>query len=1303
MTIDETAGRARQLLSEKEEYIGWRTITLLDLMMQKLAIDQDGTVAAGKESEALAFILRSISFKILSGIPKDHLGKVSDVLQYLNARFGDNNVQDLALGYRKTRMIGIYPQAFISRLDAARSKVIQAGGKISIEGQLDIIFENIHQEFYGEWIRKERLGLPSIVNQSTIEALLVSLKKYYDATPPVLRAKYDNHQNNFKANSAEHKPGGRNFKRLKCTFCGKLGHSEEKCWNAHPELLPEEFKKKDSPDDNTGNKQDADAYFDSCANKHFFKDAPADLKPTNAVVYTADGTPNPITQYGKIKLGQIYVDRVFHQPKFQKNLVSGIELMKEGFKITMEDDKLRVEREGKTYATGHYDAKEDLIKMDEVKLTAAPAILTGNRFSVLQDETTEAELLNQRMKNITRGNPTERKPLDLIELDIQGPFRLRAHDGSRSNLKLIDKASGYVKMELIESKSANNMKTIFERYHKRMERQCGVTIKRVRTDADPSFYGEFLEYTESCGIIKEKTPPYIHHLPSSVERANQTITSLARVSLESSKLPSSFYGFAMEHSVYVYNRTIGSKGKSPFELIYGKEPKDELVPFGTIGYAFIPLELRKDGKLSNRRFKVRMLTFGKDDNSEETFGWQVLAELTGDRFYSNDVIWKYDHPRRPLKSSDTQSVDLFVLEDVDFDKSEAVAPQLMEDSGSAYLPQDDEEMPDSTAPTGTQTASSDDDDFDVSQEDQEIMEELDAKYGDTIFKGLMSKYEEIFHDDQAFAAVTSGNKLIVAYVAMHASMADGNVPKTFKDAVSGPNAKEWKLAMDKEMSALKVNGTWTLQKIQSGKKAIKCKWVYAIKYHSNGSILKYKARLVAKGFTQKEGIDYDEIFSPVSKISSWRILIALAAANGWKLFQDDVPSAFLKGILKEEIIMDQPEGYEEGENLKCRLMKTIYGLKQSAREWNQVLTEYLKSLGFKQVLSEPCLFVRKRGGKFIYCVIWVDDILTTGNDDIAEFRKTLQSHFKMDEGSELNWCLGLHVTKDPESGDIFIDQDKYIKDKMEEFKDFIKPGGSSNPLPSNYKEMLEEAKSSEACPNFPYAPMLGSLMYAMLCTRPDICTAVSFLSRYTKTPSKIHCQLLQHVFRYASTNPYRIRYKFGSNLILQGWVDAAYANNNLCKSTGGYIFTLGSGPISWTTNKQSVIALSSSEAEYMAATPAGQECLWLRAILKEMEIPQECTVLHEDNQAVIHLSKEPKINKRTKHIDVRYHWIREKIAAGAFTLKYCPTKSQCADMMTKIPPGPQFHKLVKDIGMTLPKLLTAKEGLDRFQPKRVLE
>ena len=587
-------------------------------------------------------------------------------------------------------------------------------------------------------------------------------------------------------------------------------------------------------------------------------------------------------------------------------------------------------------------------------------------------------------------------------------------------------------------------------------------------------------------------------------------------------------------------------------------------------------------------------------------------------------------------------------------------------------------------------------DYEIPAEEQAIMDDLDRRhFSNEQNQALLARYSDLFLDDDKFEKAHDIHQMMSIFYAMHVASADAHVPKTFKEAMASEQKSQWKKAMDTEIAALKRNSTWKLEH-RAGRKAIKCKWVYVIKYDADGSIIKYKARLVAKGFTQQQGIDYNEIFSPVSKIATWRILIAIAAAKGWDLFQDDVPSAFLKGSLKEVIYMEQPEGYQEG-SMVCRLIKTLYGLKQSAREWNEVITNYLISQGFSQVISEPCLFTRKRNGKFIFTVIWVDDILSTGDDDVETFRKNMQNHFGMDEGSSLTWCLGLHVAKDPVTSHITMDQDKYIKDKCKEFSQFIQRGGSSTPLPSNYMEKLREAEdpNTPTDRNFPYAPMLGSIMFAMICTRPDLSTAVSFLSRHVKNPKKIHCQLMQHVFRYARDNPYRIQYNYQAPLVLKGYVDAAFATDADCKSTGGYIFTLGSGPIAWATNKQSIVALSSSEAEYIAVTPAGQECIWLSQIFNSLSFPQGCVTIFEDNDAVLKLSKEPKINKRTKHISVRFHWIREKISNGIFKLTYLNTKSQLADIMTKVPPGPQFHKLVHQMGMTLPSkgMYPAKEGV----------
>ena len=1297
-----TTESTRQILSTKSEYIGWKRMTMLDLLEAGyIATSKSTQIITGQsEEKAVHRILKTVSLKLQNSIPMDCSDTVARLISHLDSKFASESKFELHSRYISIKMVGIRPTEFITNLDIARTAIIHANGSISPNEQLGVIFSNCHQAFYSTWIRDQRIMYKdSIITQDIIQEVTKSMKEFFEYSPDDLKNGYEGRK--FSANSAT-------VNRPICSHCHKAGHLEETCYILHPALKPpyrrryQEGTNERKKPASTSQIKEVEAYFDSCANKHFFKDQPANTIPVNATVLTADGSPCQIQSKGRIKLGDIWIDNVFHTPAFTKNLVSGIELLKNGYEIKMKNMGMTVAKDGEIKATASYDPQTDLLKMNNVILSAnatSSNIPPINRYSLLENP--EPILANQRAKDIQRNKKTILYPLEIVELDIQGPFKLKAEDGTKMNLKMVDKNTGYVKVDFLKSKSAASITESFQRFHVRSERQSGAILKRVRTDGDGAFYKDFLAYTESMGIIKELTPPYVHHLPAQVERMHQTLTHQALICLTDSKLPPSFYHHAIDYSAFVYNHTfIREDGKTPFELLFKKpSKKDMIVPFGLTGWAFLPLETRNMGKLQARRSKVRMLGFGQDFESEETHGYKVRAESDGHIFFTSDVKWDSNHPMRPLENQNYESPDetIFEVEDNVTDSDE-YSPSTIHDDGTTLTPSPrTPQTYQSTQAPSTETSQSlyqPSNDENINYEIEALsadIQEISDRYKDTIFQGLAATYQDLYKGNEP----KDIHQLMSIFYAFHASSSDISIPKTYDEAITHPHCKLWKAAMDKELASISNNKTWTLTALPKGKKQIKNKWVFTLKYDSSGNITKYKARLVAKGFTQKAGIDYTETFSPVSKIASWRILIAIAASKGWKIFQDDVPSAFLKGHLQEEIYMEQPPGYHIGEkSIVCKLDKTLYGLKQSAREFNKVATSFLTSQGFTQLGSEPCLFSREVNQKFIYCVIWVDDILTTGNDDLGIFRRELQKFFNMEPGSELTWCLGLHVQCDPLTRDIYLDQDRYIQDKFNEFDKYIGPGGSKTPLPSNYKELIKEAGNT-TLPSFPYAPMLGSLMYAMLSTRPDICTAISFLSRFMKNPKRIHCQLLQHVYRYVKANPYRICYKFDAPLILTGWVDAAFANNEDCKSTGGYVFSLGSGPISWSSNKQPVTSLSSSEAEYMAVTPAGQECIWLRNVLNELNIPQNSVILYEDNQAAIQLSTQPKVNKRTKHIDIRYHWIREKIEEGLFKLSYCPTKSQIADIMTKIPSSPLFHHLVSLMGMRLPNstVFPVKEGV----------
>jgi hypothetical protein len=294
----------------------------------------------------------------------------------------------------------------------------------------------------------------------------------------------------------------------------------------------------------------------------------------------------------------------------------------------------------------------------------------------------------------------------------------------------------------------------------------------------------------------------------------------------------------------------------------------------------------------------------------------------------------------------------------------------------------------------------------------------------------------------------------------------------------------------------------------------------------------------------------------------------------------------------------------------------------------------------------------------------------------------MQSRFNMKvEDNFLEHYLGCHFER-LEDGSYTINQTQYLERKMNEFKAFIPIGLRSSPLPSNYEHLLELATKERILSKkeFPYREMVGSLMYAMVSTRPDLAQALSVVSRFLSCPTKIHCDLISHIYMYVKgTLDFKLHYSAKSKLILSGYVDAAYGNNKKGTSTTGFCFMLGNGLISWFSKGQDTVALSAAEAEYIAATEAAKEAIWLRTLLSELGFNQEVTTLFEDNQACILLSKNPQLHSRTKHIQIRYHFIREKVLSKELILKYVSTKYQWADMFTKCLPGYKLRA-------TLPKL-----------------
>ena len=522
-------------------------------------------------------------------------------------------------------------------------------------------------------------------------------------------------------------------------------------------------------------------------------------------------------------------------------------------------------------------------------------------------------------------------------------------------------------------------------------------------------------------------------------------------------------------------------------------------------------------------------------------------------------------------------------------------------------------------------------------------------------------------------------------------------PLNLKQAKERADWPLWKAAIETELQSHADNGTWSLTQNPDDRSIniVSCKWVFVIKKKADGSLDKYKARLVARGFTQRYGYDYDETFSPVVKATTLRVLIGLAAAFSWKIVHWDAVTAFLNGKLQVEVYMKMPPGYETPGKV-CLLRKAIYGLKQAGREWYIFATKVLISIGFTKLEEDHCLFTLKNPGRRIILALYVDDIVATSeNQEALEWLQgEIKKNFKITDQGPLSSVLNVDVLRTPTG--ISLGQPGYINKILERFQ--MDSGKTAfTPLPTSGIAHPEDPSYCSEEDKELFQQLVGSVNYLACYTRPDIAFAVHALSRHLANPTVHALSAAKTLLRYLkTTKDYRLSFPkltSGRKLTLRVYTDADFANqkatyhpktrfslqnqvlmpenredreNTPRKSVTGMIFLLNGAPISWLSKQQPIIATSTQMAEYIAAAEGGKEALWLRSLLKSLQLWDNTGVpLHIDNQAAIQLCKNPVLHKATKHIDIIYHKIRELAADGIITIEFTESSSQKADALTK--------------------------------------
>ena len=862
--------------------------------------------------------------------------------------------------------------------------------------------------------------------------------------------------------------------------------------------------------------------------------------------------------------------------------------------------------------------------------------------------------------------------LDYVHSDLWGPSSTESLSGARYFMSLIDDHSRKVWTFILKSK--DQAFSTFRDWKTMVETQTGRKVKRLRTDNGLEYCStEFDSFCKQHGIVRHKTTVGTPQQNGMAERFNRTLLERVRCMLINASLPRVFWAEAVATAIYLINRCPSGaiQMKTPEEMWTGR-PADysRLRVFGCTAYAHI----RQD-KLEPRAEKCIFLGY-----PEGVKGYRLWRVDSGQKrgIISRDVVFN-EHEMGYAKNTETvQSVEPSQTEvSVEVEQSGSVG------SGDRVIRE--QTVEDHTA---------DDIQADVDQtvEDDEIQDDHQTEPDrQDLSDYMLTRDREPRQIKVPTRFADDASLFTYAYVA--ASEILEEEPKTVREVRASKDHKKWWSAMEEEMKSLHANNTWTLVPKPKGAKIVGSKWVFKKKDGIPGvEPGRFKARLVAKGFTQREGIDYNEVFSSVVKHRSIRLLMAIVARFDLELEQMDVKTAFLYGTLDETIYMQQPEGFEQKDRDKfvCRLDRSLYGLKQSPRQWNKRFDDFVAKLAFTRSKYDECVYYRYQdSGHFVFLLLYVDDILLASNSTelISEIKSELSSEFDMKDLGPAKKILGIEIVRDRKKKVLKLSQEVYVRKLLKKFG-MDQAKSVATPMSSQFKLSKEQSPSSKdditAMSSIPYAEAVGSLMYDMVCTRSDIAYAVSMISRFMANPGKEHWKAVKWLFRYLVGTADRALVFGGADFrrdfseAIEGYVDSDYAGClDSRKSITGFVFTAYGTAVSWKGNLQGVVALSTTEAEYIALTEAVKEAMWLRGIAEELRVQTEGITIYCDNQSAIHLTRHQAHHERTKHVDVRFHFIRDVLEKHQAEVEKVGTEDNPADMITKVLPGNKFDYCLK--------------------------
>ncbi|KAG7533199.1 Ribonuclease H-like superfamily [Arabidopsis thaliana x Arabidopsis arenosa] len=1099
------------------------------------------------------------------------------------------------------------------------------------------------------------------------------------------------------------------------------GHAKEKCWILHPHLKParREPRANQATGGNLGGQEQAGAssqalggngaammassdlvrrsdldalikalkessgnayhalsalkplIVDSGASHHMISDSKLmnNIEPALGNVIIANGDKIPVKGVGDLELFS-KKSKAFYMPTFTSNLLSVKKATTDlnCYAIFGPND-VHFQDIETSRVLGHGGTKDGLYVLEDTKLSTPlsshfSSILVNANNAIwharlghphsralglllpsisFENNDCEACILGKHCKSVfPKSNTIYENCFDLVHSDVWTSPCL-SRENQKYYVTFIDEKSKYTWLTLLPSK--DRVLEAFINFQNYVTNHYNAKIKIFRSDNGGEYTSHaFKQHLAKHGIIHQTSCPYTPQQNGVAERKNRHLMEVARSMMFHTNVPKRFWSDAVVLACYLINRTPTKilQDSSPFEV--NKETNSNL----RVSRACL------SGYYEEKNWEdIQDLTHSPSDRASNL---RIILERLGVSNSQSHTNSPNPNPE-PTQQQETSQHE----EEEHLQEEENIQEDNLEEE---EIPSDHEE--ETTLSEEENLSTSDHNEGSTSQEAPIALRRSQRqKFPPSNWKNTRVYYnsQAVAHPIQAVCTIAhfpEEHQVFLGQIDQHW------IPQTYEEAIQH---QVWRDAIAAERQAMEHNHTWEEGELPKGKRAVTSKWVFTIKYKSNGDIERYKARLVARGFTQTYGVDYLDTFAPVAKLHTVRVVLSLATNLEWELWQMDVKNAFLQGELEEEVYMKPPPGLEDhnAPGKVFKLKKAIYGLKQSPRAWYHKLSTTLLERGFKKSEADNTLFTLPSKEGIVVILVYVDDIIISGNDKVGiqETKTFLKSVFDIKDLGELKYFLGIEVCRSKEG--LFLSQRKYTLDLLSQVgKLGAKP--AKTPLEDDYKANRKGELDNKPFEDVTqYRRLVGKLIYLTI-TRPDICFAVNVVSQHMQAPTLHHWNMVTRILKYLKGAPGQgIWMGCNKNTELVGYCDADYAGDTKDRrSTTGYCTFIGGNLVTWRSKKQKVVSLSSAEAEYRAMRKLITELMWLKALLKDFGIdtPKPIT-MHCDNQAAIHIASNSVFHERTKHIEVDCHKVREQVQLGVILPCYTESEEQLADIFTK--------------------------------------